>query len=182
MITETTTTTTTSTITSISWMSHTCSQQKVSEIRLQKLPSGGFPKVQLFAVQNRCNLGTSPPFKTRGKRVSQRVLLKSSKMMSKNHRSGDRQKSKFSAAIMIIIWTPLSLQKANECCTMKGVWKTSVWKKKKNWELAQPSVDAHELVLFFEWELEDEIFQRFPELAHVRHLPHERGNAALLEW
>ena len=76
--------------------------------------------------------GYLSPWKTRGKRVSRRVLLKSSKMMSKNHQSGDRRKTNFSTAIMTIIWTPVSLQKANECCTIKDAWKTSVWTKKKH--------------------------------------------------
>ena len=40
--------------------------KKISEIRLQKLPAGGFPKIQLFAVQNRCNLDTSSPSKSEG--------------------------------------------------------------------------------------------------------------------
>ena len=107
---------------------------KVAFWRVSRNPTNYCPKSMKF--------GYLFPWKTRGKRVSPRALLKSSKMMSKNHQSGDRRKTNFSTAIMIIIWTPLSLQIANESCTIKEAWKTSIWKKKKNWELAQVSARA----------------------------------------
>ena len=36
----------------------------------------------------------------------------------------------------------LSLRKANECCAIKGLRKTSVWKEKRNWESGQVRVSA----------------------------------------
>ena len=55
--------------------------------------------------------------------------------------------SKFSVAKMEVIWRLLSLQKANECCAIKELRKTSVWKQRKNWELAQVSVTEDEVVV-----------------------------------
>ena len=74
---------------------------KVAFWRVSRNPTIYCPKSMKF--------GYLFPWKTRGKRVSPRALLKSSKMMSKNHQSGDRRKTNFSTAIMTIIWTPLSL-------------------------------------------------------------------------
>ena len=74
---------------------------KVAFWRVSRNPTNYCPKSMKF--------GYLFPWKTRGKRVSPRALLKSSKMMSKNHQSGDRRKTNFSTAIMTIIWTPLSL-------------------------------------------------------------------------
>ena len=47
---------------------------------------------------------------------------------------------KFSVAKPEVTWRLLSLQKANECCPIKELRKKSVWKEKKNWELAQVRV------------------------------------------
>ncbi len=49
---------------------------------------------------------------------------------------------KFSVAKTEVTWRLLSLQKANECCAIKELRKKSVWKEKKNWELAQVSVSS----------------------------------------
>ena len=74
---------------------------KVAFWRVSRNPTNYCPKSMKF--------GYLFPWKTRGKRVSPRALLKSSKMISKNHQSGDRRKTNFSTAIMTIIWTPLNL-------------------------------------------------------------------------
>ena len=46
---------------------------------------------------------------------------------------------KFSVAEMDVICRLLSLQNADECCAIKELRKTSVWKQRKNWESAQVS-------------------------------------------